>query len=79
LSWVAMSRPADKIAEPNCTISGPGSSQIQDSADARNGDVESKHAAVARACQETDIESLIRLATSEGGLVNDGLRRKACK
>jgi phage I-like protein len=74
-----MSKPVDKIAEPTCTVSGPGSSQTQDSADARNGNVESKHAAVACACQQKDIDNLIRLATSEGGLVNDDLRRKACK
>lgn len=65
-----MSKTVNLIAGPTFRIPGQGSGQIED---------EAKHASVTRACQEDDIDSLIRLATSEGGLLNDNLRRKACE
>ena len=34
---------------------------------------------IAKACEERDIETLISLATSRFGLVEDGYRRRACK
>lgn len=74
-----MSPAFQKIAELACTSPGLPSPQIEDSAEAANGHVESKHEAIARACQGNDIDNLIRLATSKGGLLNDELRRKACE
>ena len=38
-----------------------------------------KTAAILEACKWKDLESLRKLATSEGGLLTDELRRKACK
>lgn len=38
-----------------------------------------KTADILEACECKDIESLRQLATSEGGLLTDELRRKACK
>lgn len=38
-----------------------------------------KTAAILEACKCKDLESLRKLATSEGGLLTDELRRKACK
>lgn len=38
-----------------------------------------KNAAILEACKWKDLESLRKLATSEGGLLTDELRRKACK
>lgn len=48
-------------------------------AQARERDVGLKKEIIARACQSNDVEDIIRLATSEGGLLNDDLRRQACK
>jgi len=33
---------------------------------------------ILRACHESDLNSLIALATSDGGLLNDDIRRTAC-
>jgi len=33
---------------------------------------------ILRACRENDLSSLITLATSDGGLLNDEIRRTAC-
>lgn len=38
-----------------------------------------KIAAILEACKWKDLKSLRKLATSEGGLLTDELRRKACK
>ena len=38
-----------------------------------------KAAAILEACKWKDLDSLRKLATSEGGLLTDELRRKACK
>lgn len=38
-----------------------------------------KTATILEACRWKDLESLRKLATSDGGLLNDELRRKACK
>lgn len=38
-----------------------------------------KTLAILEACKWKDVEELRKLATSEGGLLNDELRRKACK
>lgn len=38
-----------------------------------------KTTAILEACKWKDLESLRKLSTSEGGLLNDELRRKACK
>jgi TBC1 domain family member 20 len=74
-----MSTAVDIPARPSCGVSEQVSSQTADSAEAAAANVESKHALIARACEENDIDNLIRLATSEGGLLNDELRRKACE
>ncbi|ERF76378.1 hypothetical protein EPUS_07086 [Endocarpon pusillum Z07020] len=72
-----MSGTVDKTAGPTSRSSGQGSSQIEHSADAPSRETESKHVSITRACEESNIDSLIRLATSDGGLINDELRRKA--
>ncbi len=74
-----MSKAVDETAEPTLKLSGQGSSQLKDSAAALDGNVQSKHELIARACKENDFDNLVQLATSEGGLVNDELRRKACE
>lgn len=38
-----------------------------------------KTLAILEACQWNDVDELRKLATSDGGLLNDELRRKACK
>lgn len=38
-----------------------------------------KISAITRACQHEDIDELVQLADSAGGLLNDSLRRDACK
>ena len=74
-----MSETVDRTAGPTSRSSGQGSSQIEHSADALSRKTESKHVSITRACEESNIDGLIRLATSDGGLVNDELRRKACE
>jgi hypothetical protein len=74
-----MSKEIDNAADPTFAFSTQGSLHINDNAEAPNGDVRSKHISIVRACQEKDVDRLIRLATSEGGLLNDELRRKACE
>lgn len=38
-----------------------------------------KAEAIRKACDSHDVETLVSHATSEGGLLDDELRRKACK
>jgi hypothetical protein len=40
---------------------------------------ESKRRLIAEACEKEDLDSLVCLADSEGGLLDDALRRTACK
>lgn len=74
-----MSEAVDKTAGPDSRSSGQGFSQIEHSADALSRKTESKHGSITRACHESNIDNLIRLATSNGGLLNDELRRKVCE
>jgi hypothetical protein len=37
-----------------------------------------KEAQILSACRKRDLESLVNLATSKPGLINDNLRRAAC-
>lgn len=37
-----------------------------------------KAEAIRKACDSRDIEALVSYATTEGGLLEDGLRQKAC-
>lgn len=37
-----------------------------------------KVAAISRACDTNDVEALVSYATSEGGLLDDELRQRAC-
>lgn len=41
--------------------------------------LESKSQKIADACTYNDVDELIKLATSEAGLVNDDLRCSACE
>jgi len=74
-----MSTAFDIPARSSCGVSEQDFSPLVDPAEAVTSNVESKHALIARACEEMDIDNLIRLATSEGGLLNDELRRRACE
>jgi hypothetical protein len=74
-----MSKTVDDAVELGFSDLGPESSHSQDTTDGQNGDVKSKHALIARACQASDIDELIKLSTSKGGLLNDELRQKACE
>jgi hypothetical protein len=59
----------------DCSPLHPAEGQAQ----APERDVGLKKETIARACQSNDVEDIIRLATSEGGLLNDDLRCQACK
>ena len=39
---------------------------------------EKKQEQIRIACQANDLDALVELATSEGGLLNDSLRQNAC-
>lgn len=73
-----MSEAVENTAEPGAAISQDDSPSINKSTETLDDYVQSKHASIAQACQANDMDILIRLATSAGGLLNDELRRKAC-
>ena len=47
--------------------------------DQSNGSLNDKKALIAQACWNEDIEKLVELADSPGGLIDDALRKEACK
>jgi hypothetical protein len=54
----------------------PGKLLYSDNADTARS---KKEEAIRKACNLRDLDALVSYATSEGGLLNDDLRRSACK
>lgn len=73
-----MSKAVNNTAEPTSGTSGQSFAQSKAPAEAPIGRIKAKQASIAQACRDNDIDSLIILATSEGGLLSDELRRRAC-
>ena len=67
-------------SEMNALSTDRGGSSLKElSSLSASSATELKRSAISQACQAKDIDKLIRLADSKGGLVDDSLRRAACK
>jgi len=57
------------------TSSSPADGAMQE----KQHDLSEKRAAITTACREGDVEALVKLADSAGGLLDDDFRATACK
>lgn len=60
------------------SLDGAEGSVMVETADVLEVPVAEKADHIRRACEARDLEALVSYATSEGGLLNDELRRLAC-
>lgn len=74
---------SSRVSSPNADekLSTPSSERPEETLESQQmaQALAGKAAAIRKACDSRDVEALVSYATTEGGLIEDELRQRACK